>query len=100
MKAFFEGAANVIYSKDAQHFAGHGAHEIAAALFGNGHAFVMYPSAGKNENLGQDQSQIQALQLDMQPSQEMERGRSRDVIRNFGRGVCPSSFSERSLNNG
>lgn len=77
-----EGAANVIYSGEMQHLAEHGAHELAAALFGNGHPFVMYPGDGpKNE--GQEQSQAMSQEgfpriyeaSGPEPSQEVEHQR-------------------------
>jgi hypothetical protein len=59
------------------HKAGHGAHELAAALF-NGSGFVMYPRGGKDDHgiHGPQQSQEghQGVEQHEPPTQQHERG--------------------------
>jgi hypothetical protein len=49
------GALDGLYSEGMQHFAEHGAHEVAAALFGNGTGFVMYPGGGNEDQPSNEQ---------------------------------------------
>jgi len=74
-----EAVADAAYSKGMQEFVEHGAHELAAALFGNGVPFVMYPRGGK-EDAAPEVTPGLDNQVSVEPPQpELERGGGRSL---------------------
>jgi hypothetical protein len=78
MQGYMEGVkqgVDAAYSDGMKHFAAHGAHELAAALFGNGQAsgFVMYQRSGLKEDFPQMQPEHGLNGQAMEPPKQ-ERG--------------------------
>lgn len=67
-------------AQEAKQQLAHGAHELAAAMFGQSSGFVMYPRAGKENSDQQDNQQgkdvqgPEVQQTPEAPTQERERG--------------------------
>jgi hypothetical protein len=80
MQGYMEGVkqgVDAAYSDGMKHFAAHGAHELAAALFnGNqgGSAFVMYPRGVKADAQHMEPEHGLNGQAMEQPKQQQERG--------------------------